>query len=261
MLDLNRLNPTHRFTGLADIYAQHRPSYPAAALTGVVQHCRLGLESLLVDVGCGTGISSRQFAALGIQVIGVEPNADMRRQAESAAWPSDAPRPKYRDGRAEATGLADGVADAVLAAQAFHWFDAPAALREFHRILKPDGWVILMWNERDETDPFTAAYGKMVRSTREAAELELSWRRSGEPLLTHADFTKGERLAFPNEQTMDEEGMLGRALSISYAPKEPQQIEAFTAALREVFARFQREGQVVLHYQTSIILAQRFASV
>src|SRR5262249_25147361 len=159
------MNPTGRFNGLSGIYARHRPNYPPVAVEFVLQRCGLGPGSVLVDVGSGTGISARQFARLGISVIGIEPNDEMRREAEREPLPGNVPVPVYRPGRAEATGLPDVSADAVLAAQAFHWFDPEPTLREFHRILKPSGWVALLWNERDETDAFAAAYGKIVRST------------------------------------------------------------------------------------------------
>jgi SAM-dependent methyltransferase len=259
MSELSRQNPTGRFTGLAELYARCRPSYPAAAVDHVISRCGLGSGSLLVDVGCGTGISSRQLAARGVPVLGIEPNADMRAQAEAEPPPPGCPAPRYADGRAEATGLPDGVADAVLAAQAFHWFDTEAALREFHRILRRDGWVALVWNERDESDPFTAAFGGVIRSGRGAAALEASRGRSGEPLLVNPLFRDGSRTVFTHGQELDEDGALGRAFSASYAPREPAEAEAFAAALREVFTRFQQGGRVVLRYQASVYLAMRRA--
>jgi len=257
MPNLSHMNPTGRFTGLAGLYARCRPTYPAAALDGIQNRCALGPGSLLVDVGCGTGISSRLFAQRGIRVLGIDPNAEMRTQAEATVLPNGGPCPQYRDGRAEATGLPDGEADVVLAAQAFHWFDPDAALREFHRILKPGGWVALMWNERDEADPFTAAYGAVIRSTPGAAALEMSRGSAGNELLVHPCFEIGQRTLYAHEQVLDEEGMLGRALSASYAPREPEQVNAFTADLCEVFARFQRDGQVALRYQTSVYTARK----
>jgi SAM-dependent methyltransferase len=258
MSDLSRQNPTGRFTGLAGLYARCRPSYPDAAVDHVVSRCGLGPGSLLVDVGCGTGISSRQLAARGVPVLGIEPNADMRAQAEAEPPPPPGcPAPRYADGRAEATGLPDGVADAILAAQAFHWFDADAALREFHRVLKRNGWVALLWNERDGSDPFTAAFGAVIRSGRGAAALEASRGRAGEPLLVNPLFREGSRVVFTHSQELDEDGVLGRAFSASYAPREPAQAEAFAAALREVFARFQQGGRVVLRYEASLYLARR----
>jgi ubiquinone/menaquinone biosynthesis C-methylase UbiE len=251
------LNPTSRFTGLADIYARHRPDYPAAALAHIVQRCELRYDSLVVDVGCGTGISARQFAQLGLRVIGIEPNADMRRQAEAVAVPPGTAGPVYREGTAETTGLGDATADLVLAAQAFHWFVADAALREFRRILKPGAWAALVWNERDESERFTGAYGDLVRSHCQAAEVEGSRQRSGEPLLVSPYFQHAERAVFGHEQVVDAEGLIGRAMSVSYAPREPERAAEFQAALRDVFGRFQHAGQVVMRYQTTVISAQR----
>ena len=252
MTDLSRANPTGRFTGLADLYARHRPGYPAAALDFITGRCGLDATTTLVDVGCGTGISSRSFAARGIPVIGVEPNDEMRGRAEAAGG-----GPVYRAGRAEATGLPDGAVAAVLAAQAFHWFDPGPTLREFHRILRPDGHAVLVWNERDESDPCTTAYGAVIRTAPETAAVENPRGRAGEPLLKSPLFEDRSRTVFTNRQDLDEEGALGRAFSASYAPREPAAAEAFARALRMFFAEWQIGGKVTLHYDTTVYLARR----
>lgn len=254
MSDLSGANPTGRFTGLAEVYARCRPDYPSAAVDFILAHCGLSPGSRLVDIGCGTGISARLFARRGLDVIGIEPNADMRRLAEAE---SDLPAPVYREGRAEATGLPDACVDAVLAAQAFHWFEPEPALREFHRVLKPGGWAILLWNERDNSDPFTAAYGNVVRSAPEAANVEVPRGRAGEPLLHSPLFENGRRDLFPHHQEVDREGLLGRAFSASYAPREPARAERFAADLEAVFARFQCAGKVMIRYETAVYTARR----
>jgi SAM-dependent methyltransferase len=258
MAALSEQNPLGRFSGLAEVYARCRPSYPEAAIDCIITRCSLRSSSRLVDVGSGTGISARLFAARGIPVIGIEPNAEMRdRAVQECARLTLLIPPEFRNGTAEATGLPDATADVVLAAQAFHWFQPDPALREFHRILKPGGWAALMWNERDEADPFTAAYGEIVRSTPEAAAIEFPRGRAGEPLLHSPLFQDGERLVFPNEQVVDEEGLLGRAHSASYAPKKRVAVKAFTTALRGVFRCFQKNGRVAIRYETSLYLARR----
>jgi SAM-dependent methyltransferase len=256
MSDLSRWNPTGRFTGLSDLYAKHRPGYPDDALDFIIRRCDLNGATTLVDVGCGTGISSRLFAARGIPVIGVDPNDEMRRRAEAVAATSGL-APVYQAGRAEATGLPDGSAAAVLCAQAFHWFDVEPTLREFHRILRPDGHVVLMWNERDDSDPCTAAYTAVVRTAPENAALEGSRGRAGEPLLSNPLFTDGSRTVFRNQQELDEEGVLGRSFSASYAPREPAAAEVFAEKLRRFFADWQESGKIVLRYETTVYLARR----
>ena len=83
MTDLSRSNPTGRFTGLSDLYAKYRPGYPDEALDFIIERCGLDGTTTLVDVGCGTGISSRLFAARGVPVIGIEPNDEMHLLASS----------------------------------------------------------------------------------------------------------------------------------------------------------------------------------
>jgi SAM-dependent methyltransferase len=257
MTDPSTAQPAARFTGLADLYARCRPGYPAEAIDWVVAHCGLNRPAVLVDIGCGTGISSRLFAQRGVQVIGIEPNAEMRERAEREQLSPTVPAPSYHDGRAGQTRLPDSIADVVLAAQAFHWFDAQAALAEFHRVLLPLGWVILIWNERAESDPFTAAYGAVVRSCPEARAVEVPRASAGEPLLSSSLFTMGKRIVFANNQELDEEGLLGRAFSASYAPRDPARAEEFARRVRQVFRDFASAGKVALQYETSVYAARR----
>ena len=255
--ELSTLNPTGRFTGLAQTYARFRPSYPVHAIDFIMARCGLNQESLLIDVGCGTGIASRLIAVRGVNVIGIEPNFEMRCAATDSVE-TVGPKVTYREGRAESTGLASEVADAVLCAQAFHWFEPIATLREFHRILKPGGWTILMWNERDERDPITAAYGDVIRTASDAAAIEgPRQRNAGDALRTSPLFGQAEQVTFHNQQALDEEGLLGRAFSSSYAPHEGNDKQLWADRLRGVFHQYQREGTVKLRYVTTLYLAQR----
>jgi ubiquinone/menaquinone biosynthesis C-methylase UbiE len=259
-MDLSEHNPTQRFSDRADFYQRYRPTYPRAAIDLIMGRGGLGASSLLVDVGAGTGISARLFAARGVPVVGIEPNAEMRRRAENTPVPAGQQSPQFRDGTGEATGLPDGAATVVLSAQAFHWCQADVALQEFARILQPGGWVALMWNERDETDALTAAYGDLLRALPDTAAIEGSRYSAGEPLLTSPLFEEAARHVFPSQQELDEEGMLGRAFSSSYVPQQGERADQLARDLRELFGRFQRRGQVALRYETSVYLARKRAS-
>jgi len=252
--DLTHLNPTGRFTGLAELYARCRPGYPAEALDFIMAQGKLTAGSVVADVGCGTGISTRLLAARGLRVIGIEPNAEMRREAAATLLQPAMPQPVYRDGQAEQTGLPSASCAAVVSAQAFHWFRHDEALREFHRILKPTGWLFLIWNERDNNDSFTGAYGGIVRQGPNADEVES--RRSGEVLLTHPAFCAAQFKVFANAQELDADGLLGRAFSISYAPREPAAAEKFKTDLLDLFRRYEQAGRVILRYQTLLYFAR-----
>src|SRR5205823_3737591 len=192
----------------------------------------------------------------GIPVIGVEPNSAMRRRAEATPCPTGPP-PRYRDGTAEATGLPDATADCVVAAQAFHWFDAGAALREFHRLLKPGGWVALLGYERDESDAFTEAVGDVIRTAPEAAAVEGPRAKAGDILAAHPLFSDYDRRKFRHASWLDVDGLKGRAFSATYAPKDEAGRAAWAAALEELHARFQMDGLVRLCYETTLHLARR----
>jgi ubiquinone/menaquinone biosynthesis C-methylase UbiE len=255
--DISEFDPTRKFTGLARTYAKARPGYPAGALDFIIETCKLGPASLLVDVGCGTGISSRLFASQGIPVIGIEPNDDMRVQAEQQNSEASMPGLSYRAGKAEDTGLSSCTADVVLAAQAFHWFEAEPALAEFHRILKAGGWCVLVWNERDNTDQLTQAYSKLLCTLPTLDMLGEKRRDCANALLHSPLFHSATEVVFRNQQSMDEDGLLGRAFSTSYVPRDGEHAVELGESLRELFAQHRRNNTVVMKYKTYVYLACR----
>lgn len=254
--DQAKYKPTERFTGLAETYAKARPSYPDAAIDFIMKRCNLGNGSMIADIGCGTGISSRLFGLRDVGVLGIEPNFEMRENARADRSPGSS-TVAYMEGTGEKTGLGDGEVDAVVVAQAFHWLDPEAALKEFHRILIPDGWVVLMWNERDESDEFTKAYGEVIRTAPDTKSVEVSRGDAGNALFHTPLFDRVERTSYPNEQSVDEHGLIMRACSASYAPKDGDALIQFKRALKAVFRQYEVDDQVSIKYETSVYTGHR----
>src|SRR5262245_53929088 len=248
-------NPVERFCGLAEIYGRNRPGYPDAALRFILGD--LISDARIADIGSGTGILTRAFALRGWDVIGIEPNAQMREEA--CQTPCNAlRRPAYSNGSAEVTGLADSSVDLVVAGQAFHWFDADIALAEFHRVLRPGGVVALIWNHADQSDVLTRGYWQTLRELSTDPEVVREAHHfSGRILLVHCLFTAEEQAIFANLQPVDEEGLIGRACSASFAPRNGPDLEELICRLRALFARHQYAGEVVLRYETIVYRANR----
>ena len=249
------LNSTRRFSSRVGDYVKYRPSYPPEAIELLRARCGLRAGVPVADLGSGTGILTALLLQALARVMAVEPNADMRAAAEDqlgqrAGFVSVA-------GTAEATTLAAGSVALVVAGQAFHWFDPGRARAEALRILVPDGWTALIWNELPETPtPFTADYDVLLRRYAPEYEQVLALRVR-EPAIRHFFGHEPERAVFPNRQVFGFEGLKGRLMSSSYAPEPGQPQHApMLAGLREVFERHQRGGEVTFPYQTLVFFGQ-----
>lgn len=244
-------DPTGRFTDRASDYASSRPDYPREAVRAALEGLGEADALTAADVGAGTGIASRLLADEGVSVLAIEPNPAMR----AAALPH--PRVTFREGTAERTGLPDGHVELVLCAQAFHWFEPRAALAELRRILKPDGRLALLWNERDQEDGFTAEYSCLVRDAAGGHVTEA--RREGvEDLLRAAGYHDVRVLSFRHEQSLTADGLVARATSASYVPRHGPAREALVQGLRQLHARSADvTGRATLVYRTVLLLSRR----
>lgn len=131
------------------LYDAVRPRYPRDAVEHFVNVFALDADSHVLDLGAGTGIFTRQLLPHVGRVTAVEPSESMRMTFARETTGVD-----ILDGTDVAIPLADDSVSAVVAAQAFHWFNAPAALQEIHRVLRPGGGLGLIWNERDMEVPW-----------------------------------------------------------------------------------------------------------
>jgi ubiquinone/menaquinone biosynthesis C-methylase UbiE len=246
-----------RFDGLAAGYDRHRPNYPSEAIDYFIKTCALQPSMQIVDVGCGTGISTRILAARGFNVIGIEPNTDMRRQARSIGTPSG-PTASFQAGRADATGLPDACAAAVVAAQSFHWFANDSSLTEFRRLLIPGGWLALLWNEQDRSDPFTEAYYQaLVRYSPEPDLAARTYHDSANVFLKSRLFQSLSNAVFAHQQSLDLNQLIGRAFSTSYVSREGVRRQKLEAELRAMFAKYQRGGELIMRYETAVYLGRK----
>jgi SAM-dependent methyltransferase len=236
---------TRRFGARAKVYAAFRPSYPEAAIDAALEG--LGEPSALTvaDVGAGTGISARLFGERGANVIAIEPNARMRDSAQPH------PRIEWRDARAERTGLADRSVDVVTICQAFHWFANDEAMSEFRRIARRR--AVLLQYERDEDDPFTKAYGDVVRGY--ATDDTEAMRQVGLRVFNAFPGAHVGHSKHGSVQRLDRDGLLGRAASSSYLPASGPQAERLRSDLNTIFDRHERDGYVELVMVTHVLRA------
>ncbi|MEL6129985.1 MAG: methyltransferase domain-containing protein, partial [Cyanobacteria bacterium J06628_4] len=160
-------------------------------------------------------------------------------------------------GQAEATTLAAASVDWIVAGQAFHWFDQQAARAEFFRILKPQGWVALIWNSRQMSDPFQQAYERFLRAHAPEYAVVSQQRSTAVSLAAFFAPATMEVATFEHHQVFDFVGLRGRLLSCSYAPKEDAaNYGVMMEELRSLFDQYSHQGQLLFRYTTHLYYAQ-----
>lgn len=237
-------------------YARYRPTYPEALLQDLDQRV-WGPTSVVADVGAGTGIFTRLVAPRVGLVHAIEPNEAMRAQGQahtpdrgSVIWSADT---------AEATGLPAASLDALVCAQAFHWFDRSAVAVEWRRILRPGAPVVLVWNERDEeASPLQAEYNQLLN--RWCPEYPLVNHKNVTPKDLEAFFTPHPVTIreYRNDQRFDLEGWYGRLRSASYCPP-PEQLgyQAMLDGMAVLFDRYRdADGLLTFPYVTKAYLGR-----
>lgn len=253
MPDSDAIRGATLFSGRSSDYAAARPTYPDAALDLIVEGLAPGAPA--IDLGCGTGISTRLLASRGLAVVGMDPSAEMLAEARRAKDPVGRGSITYAIGDERLGGIADRSVDLVACFQSFHWVDPPTARRSFRRVLSRHGRVAVAWNLRQRGDPtaeaYVAAIGRAPADRADGGEDPAAglWA-SPEP------FREVARRRVPNPQPLDEAGLLARARSASYFPREPRDQARAVDALRRLFAAHARDGRVLLGQETLVVVAE-----
>lgn len=244
-------NATNRFSDRVENYVRYRPGYPPEAVRILKDACGLTSHHAIADLASGTGIWTRLLLENGNKVFSVEPNPEMRQAGERIL--AGFPQFTSIGGTAEATTLPDASVDFVTAAQAAHWFDRPRARREFTRILKTGGRLVLLWNERvTDSTPFLHAYEQLLLDFGTDYR-DVRHERTTDAVNEFFDPAPYAEHVFPNRQEFDYEGLEGRLLSSSYAPGpgHPKH-RAMLEELRRIYETYASAGRVAFDYNTRV---------
>ena len=249
--DLAELHPTTRFSDRVENYLKYRPHYPKEIILFLEKYYDLSRDKRIADIGSGTGIFSELLLHSGYQVIGIEPNDQMRKAAEIKL--GKIPGFTSRKHRAEQTGLRTHSLDIITVAQAFHWMDPIQTKKEFLRILKPGGRMVLLWNLRLRHSLFLQGY----HTLRQKFAIDYKENKMVDQESIHIFFHPMlvKIHSFPNTQLLDFEALKGQLLSASYMPLpgDPS-YDAMIDELIGLFVEFNENGFVKMEFETKLFI-------
>ncbi len=243
-------NHIKRFCGKSDNYAKFRPSYPEQIISLLEKKAGFDSSKDIADIGSGTGILSKLFLNNGNLVFGVEPNEEMRISAEKQLQ-------KFLnfisiDGTAEHTTLSNNSVDIITVGQAFHFFDILKAKKEFKRILRKDGYAVIVWNQRKNNSPLMKEMNKILKSLKK--DYEEAEKNIADKNLLDKFFGKDKYISqsFPNFQMLDLNGLKGRICSISYVPEEGEKFKDIMNGVKNIYEMYNNGGMVKIEYSTKV---------
>lgn len=243
---------TSRFSNRVAHYVKYRPGYPPQVLDYLEKQCHLTPDSVIADIGSGTGIFTKLLLDRDYKVYAVDPNEAMRHEAEKQL--KHYPNFHSVNGLADTTTLPAKSIDLIVCAQAFHWFNTPETKGEFKRILAPYGHAALIWNNRcTDADDFAIAYDLLLQ------QQSNDYERVNHQNLGEADFAnfyrdgKYKLVKFSNLQVFNCEQLTGRAFSSSYLPASDTEAgQALCIQLKHLFDQYQTNGTVMFQYDTEV---------
>lgn len=233
-----------RFSETVRNYDQYRPSYPPQLIDWIINTSKIKPSDTVVDLGCGTGIATRLFAAKGFTTIGIDPNEDMLADAVKHGGNAS-----YQKGDAQNSGLQSSSVDLIISAQAFHWFDIQKTMVELKRILKPSGCCCAFWNVRKK-NPFVKEYESLVEKYSGDYQKTPKASETINAIKNFSMIKSAKEAQFYNSQEFDLAGLTGRAYSTSYITSGVTDHDGFKKALADLFDKYQSGGIVTVPYKT-----------
>lgn len=243
-------NSTKRFSDRVEDYVKYRPTYPKKLIVILKEELNLDPNDTIADIGSGTGISSIPFLDNCNTVYGIEPNKEMRQAAEEAL--KIYPNFISTNGTAEDTTLQGKSINIIFCGQAFHWFDKIKSKKEFERILKNNGHIVLVWNSRSTKSNFQKEYENALLKNIEEYKF-VNHRNISE--IEIQDFFEPKKMRvfkIDNKQTFDLKGLKGRLKSSSYCPKSGHAYTNLMTQIEIIFDKYQSNGSIEFEYETQI---------
>lgn len=244
-----------RFSKTVDNYIKYRPHYPKAVITLLQEKCHLNKNDIIADIGSGTGIFSKLLLENGNTVHAIEPNTAMREAAES--YLSEYPQLNSINASSEQTSLADNSVYIITAAQAFHWFDKSKVHQEFSRILKADGYLVLLWNLRLNRPGIMQGYEDLLQKFGTDYQDVCAEGVTEKSIEDFFSPNQVEIISIAHTAVFDWDGFKGRLLSCSYVPKSgDNNFSAMLDYAETLFKKYQKENVVHFEYETKIYIGQ-----
>ena len=256
-MDEKYIKTRKAFSAKAEKYAKYRWDYAAKAINEIVEITNLSANSSIADIGAGTGMLTKHFVGKVQSVYAIEPNVEMRQILESEL--GDTPSVSVLAGSAEATTLPPESVDVITVAQSIHWFDPEPAKKEMQRILRANGWLVLLRNYA--TGELNNSVSRLMTEEYGANFLAETERPREKPAQFYFGHAGIEKRVYPFQIQQTWEEFIGAITSASFMPNENHPLfNKFEREAKKIFSQYSNNGRVngslVVSGKTELIIGQ-----